>query len=420
MTSEMEGTANGRFTREDLTRLNHLVGLVYSGAMDPSRWTKQILPEMADFIGAPTCMVLSDTRLPRSGGYLFSHGMSPELFDVYVKKFRRDDVWIKALFEKSLFLAGNVVIGDELISRARLCQSKFYRDYLSLDKNLAQTMMSILSGTTSPNAAATCSFFRGFHQPNFGEEERARQRMLLPHLTRSLALMQHLQSARVAVSTALEGLDRLSSGVLLLDDSGAVAFANRMASRILEAGNGLRLRKLRRGSAMGELVGEEVSVCRAINAAISAALKRDPQAAACRVKSVRVPGTSGPAGYTLQFSAIGEQSESRGVWGAFAAIVVIVDGGRKIDVDPTVLQNAFGLTAAEARVAIALLEHSSAKEVAASFGGSPLTVRTQIRSIYAKLGVDTRIRFVTTILGVACLPIHDGLISSPHTSAGRT
>ena len=68
---------------------------------------------------------------------------------------------------------------------------------------------------------------------------------------------------------------------------------------------------------------------------------------------------------------------------------------------PELLQNAHGLTPAEARVAIALLEGSSAKGVANYLGVSFNTVRTQIREIYTKLGVDTRARFVKLILELA-------------------
>lgn len=65
---------------------------------------------------------------------------------------------------------------------------------------------------------------------------------------------------------------------------------------------------------------------------------------------------------------------------------------------PALLQGTYGLTPAEARVAIALLEGSSAREVADYLNVSPHTVRTQLKQIYAKLGVDTRARFVKRML----------------------
>ena len=63
-------------------------------------------------------------------------------------------------------------------------------------------------------------------------------------------------------------------------------------------------------------------------------------------------------------------------------------------IQPEILQRAYGLTFAEARVAIAMLNGGSAKEVAIYLKVSPHTVRTQVRNIYAKFGVNTRVRFV--------------------------
>lgn len=68
---------------------------------------------------------------------------------------------------------------------------------------------------------------------------------------------------------------------------------------------------------------------------------------------------------------------------------------------PELLQKAHGLTPAEARVAIILLEGSSAREVADCLGVSFNTVRTQIKEVYAKLGVDSRARFVKLMLALA-------------------
>lgn len=68
---------------------------------------------------------------------------------------------------------------------------------------------------------------------------------------------------------------------------------------------------------------------------------------------------------------------------------------------PELLQGTYGLTPAEVRVAIVLLEGGSARDVADYLNVSHHTVRAQIKQIYDKLGVDTRARFVKLVLGLA-------------------
>lgn len=65
---------------------------------------------------------------------------------------------------------------------------------------------------------------------------------------------------------------------------------------------------------------------------------------------------------------------------------------------PELLRSAYGLTPAETRVAITLMEDRSAREMAENLGVSFHTVRVQIRQVYAKLGVNTRAGFVKLML----------------------
>lgn len=388
--------------KDELTRLGNLIGLIYKGATDPGRWTKDILPAIAEYVEAPACILYSALHTPQNGGYFFLHGITQEHVDHYVHKHFADDVWKIGMAERNLYVTGNVVLGDELIPRAQLLISNFYKECLSRNKNMVQLITGIVFGMDSTTSVpAVCSFFRSSHHSDFDEESRARVRLVLPHLSHSLGVMQRLRSNELAVATSLAALDRLPSGVLLLDGLGAVAFANRSAQHMLEAGNGLRLRKAHHATGLGNLVAESISDSRAISDSIGATLRRDPYVTGHFSECVTVPCASGLASYALQFSALGEQNEFAGGDRAFAAIVFITDGAKKTEVDPAALQRAYGLTFAEARVAVALLEFVSAKDVAGFLKVSQNTVRTQIKTMYAKLGVDTRTRFVKLMLGLA-------------------
>lgn len=388
--------------RDELTRLSEVIGLIYEGATDPSRWTQDILPAVTSYIETPACILFSTLHTPQNGGYSFVHGITQDLLDLYMNKYHEDDVWTIAALEKNLFFEGSVFCGEDLVPREQFRESKLYKECLSLNKNIAQPITSVIFGVDSTTSMpAACTLLRGFHHPTYGEEERARMHLLQPHLSRSLGVMQRLRTAELAVATTLAALDRLPSGTVLLDGAGRVVFANHAAQRMLDKGDGLYLRKSAHADGLGELEAHDVVTSRAINAAILATLKRDPYATPHFSKSVVVSQPSGLGNYTLQFSALGNQNEFGGGQGGYAAIVFIADSAQKPVIDPASLQGAYGLTTAEARAAIALLEHVSAKEAAQVLNVSPHTVRTQIRSIYAKLGVDTRARFVKVMLGLA-------------------
>lgn len=387
---------------DDLIQLSELIGLIYEGATDPSRWTKDILPCLAQYFQVPDCLLFTPMHAPKDGGYTFMYGRSQELQDRYSSKYQAEDPLVKAALEKNQIVEGNVFLGDDLVPRKQWLESKLYTECYSSHPNIAQVMTSCVFGLeTTHSMLSVFTLCRSLQHPDFGEEDLARLRLVLPHISRSLGVMERLRSAELAVASSLAALDRLPSGVLLLDGSGTVTFANRSAQRMLDDGDGLRLRKLSNATGLGDLVAQRDSDSRAISNAISATLRRDPYATPHFSKSVVVPRTSGLASYTLQLSALGDQNEFGGDGGAFAAIIFIADGLQKMDIDPTALQSVYGLTLAETKVAIALLEFSSVKKVANVLGVSPHTVQTHIKQVYAKLGVDTRTRFVKLMLGLA-------------------
>ena len=395
MTERMENT------QEELTRLSELIGLIYEGATNPNRWTRDILPAITEYIQAPECILFTPSHTPQNGGYFFIHGIAQDHIDLYLNKYVHTDVWVRAGAERNLFLESNIIIGEELVPREQLLQSMIYKEYLCRDPNMAQLLSSVIFSIDSTNSMPTvCSFFRGFHHPAFGEAEHERMRLILPHLSRSLGVMQRLRTAELTVAATLAAFDRLPTGVLLTDTAGEVTFANQAARRMLDSGNGLELKKGMRTHGLGQLTADNALAKRALSAALRSTLARDPYRTEHFSDSVIIPHLSGKATYALQFSALGEQSEF-GAGNTFAAIIFVTDGAQQVEVDPVLLKNAYDLTSAETRVAIALLECSSVQEVADYFNLSPHTVRTHLKQIYAKLGVDTRTRFVKLMLGLA-------------------
>jgi DNA-binding CsgD family transcriptional regulator len=387
---------------EELLRLSYLIGLIYEGATDPSRWTRDILPAVAEYIQAPECILFTNLHTPQNGGYFFIHGMTQDHVDLYMNKYHSHDVWTKAAIEQNTMFEGNVFTGDEIVPRQQLLESKIYKECLSRDINMAQLLAGSVFGMDSARSMPTAfSFFRGLHHDDFNEDDRARLRLILPHLSRSLGVLQRLQTAELAVATSMAALDRLPSGVLLLDSFGLVAFANIAAKNMLNNNDGLRLSKLTNTTGLGKLVADNIATSKAIDHAISATLNRVAYDIPHFSRCIKVPRTSGTASYNLQFSSLGDHIEFGESTGAYSTIIFMIDSTHELSVDPSALQSAYGLTPAEAKVAVLLLESSSAQEVAEKLGTSLNTVRSQIKQIYTKLGVDSRARFVKLLLGMS-------------------
>lgn len=282
----------------------------------------------------------------------------------------------------------------ELVPYDELIETKWYKGFLSLDPGLMQMMTGVVFGLHSDVAMPTiCTFFRGMDTPVFCNEDCTRLRLILPHLSRSLGVMQRLRSAELTIATTFAALDRLTSGVLLTDAAGCVTFANRRAQCILSEDNGLCLTGNNSAGQMVRLSAFHHADTESIAQAIAASL--NPRTAPHFSQNIKIMQRSGNASYTLHFSALGKNCEYNS-----SVIIFINDSTKRISVDPAALQQSYALTPTESRVAITLLDCATADEVSREMGISVATVRTHMRQIYAKLGVNNRAHFVKLMLGL--------------------
>lgn len=86
-----------------------------------------------------------------------------------------------------------------------------------------------------------------------------------------------------------------------------------------------------------------------------------------------------------------------------AAIMLTLLEERPVTPRPGVLQLLFGLTPAEARVAVAITSGSTIRETAEDLCVAESTVRSQLRAAFGKLGVRRQAELVQRVIAVATL-----------------
>lgn len=90
-----------------------------------------------------------------------------------------------------------------------------------------------------------------------------------------------------------------------------------------------------------------------------------------------------------------EVGESDGV------LMLVADGSNELLPDPNLLRLLFDLTPAEARIARSISEGMTIDEISKNNGTSAMTVRTQLRSVFAKTGATRQVELVRLLMGIA-------------------
>jgi DNA-binding CsgD family transcriptional regulator len=289
--------------------------------------------------------------------------LSPESYDHYRRYYGRLDPKA-ALFTRHG--AGFLFNDAEHFDDRFVAKDSFYQEF-SAPLGTRHTLDHMVGrcGTEDVYLAAMRSAALG----PYDNAAAGRLRRAGEHFLRALKLRSTLELAQRA-SAALDGL---SYGIVILDETLRIVFANGFARDTLSDCTELAIRHAR-------LNARSAAAEQFLAGASSQALHRGAPAAMTRLtrrdgRKLYLWRVGLPASSPLA------QAERPGV------LLVLRDPRRQPMVDASVLLTLFGLTDAEARLALAIGAGARLEAVAAERGVKLSTVRTQLLSVLAKMGV---------------------------------
>lgn len=381
----------------ELRELSELIGRIYDASVEPA-----VLPEVVErtalWVGASKGLLMTPLTPPSAGGYALPYNIDQAGLELWATRYHKHDIWSERFVAAGLLYEGSIACSHEYVSDEEFLESILYREHLC-KYDMAQGLNGIIFDMESPLAVPTAfNFYRGRNDARFGDEEKRRLGLLIPHFSRAMGVMLRLRDAEFRVAASLAALDRIHSGILLFAADGTVTFANDAAWRTFEESDGLKL--FQAGGAQ-KLTAHDAQANARLNEALATALDHERIEVPHFARSVAVPRRSGAIPYSVQFSALPAGNEFVQGNTAPQAIAFITDCAAHPCTDAALLRQVFGLTPAEARAALALAEGGSIEEAAATLFVTPATLKTQLKNIYQKTGVDTRAKLVRLILALA-------------------
>ena len=205
-----ESNASGR-----LTAFSSLLHDVYAASADPALW-HQALDAIARAMRAVQALLFTPYVGPHHGGFFYAWNIKEQDLLLYSSKYIDHDLWAHSAQRNGFMTEGAVAFDDELVPREELLASVYYREFLS-PMSVARLCSGVIFAGAPGLPSTVLSIYRGPHDAPFGQEDRELMLLLMPHLSRSLGLMHRLGLARHQEASMRAALDRLSVGVLLLD-----------------------------------------------------------------------------------------------------------------------------------------------------------------------------------------------------------
>lgn len=383
----------------DPSRFADLVGGIYDAALQPERWTG-VVERMLPFVQADAGIVFTPFDRIDEAGFSFPANISQDFLQIYASRYQQYDLWAIGAREAGALRSGNVFAGDDVVPRARLIASRFYREFLRSQGTSRICIACIFEGGEQPGVLNTVlSVHRGLRSRPFSERSKERLRLLVPHISRSLGVMFRLRDADLRVAATRGALDRLASGIVLIGERRQVVFANRAAARLLGERDGVELAA---GRSSDERLGAGT---RAKTAEIDAAIGRALAPASAEIPhfsvGVRVPRSAGRAPVVLNISALPEDNAFGGPTDRARVIVFMTDTGASPPINVEMVKRFYSLTDAEMRLVEQVCAGGSLKEVAARLGVGEATAHTQLQSVFGKTETSRQAELVKLVLSLS-------------------
>ena len=354
--------------------VGHVIARIYDAACDGSRW-----PETLELLSRASGSLCATHFLWRK---------DKEALDFFVgsKGYTGDDDYrasysaIDPRRQLSQRLPeGGILRCHEHLDREYVANSPFYQDF-SLKHDRRFLMSTHLIKTDQVSCFAV--LHRTAEQGAFTEKDRNFLKVLHPHLRRAAQIHTRMEELEAARRSARATLDQLSFGVITANEQGRVMALNRVAEEVARSSDGLAIRSGRL-IATGEAGPRLAEAIRLATMALPTAVRQGG--------SVLVGRPSGRPAYRVLVAPNAEPG---------TALMFISDPERVSAPRQEHLRALFGMTSAEAQVAMELTAGKRLEDIAEERAVSMGTVRSQLKSLLHKTGTDRQSELVRTLLTI--------------------
>jgi len=351
------------------SQMLEFIGQLYDAAADPVAWSP-MAGRMAALFGAESCLLqVADLRAGGTEFLAVTDNIPASFWSGYAERYYRDDQWAQAAFRnRDRALLGENIVSDDWYKNSEfvneLCVTARAHYFIGAGLSLGDERVGLV----------------GIHRPRdgsaFGQDDRRRLDILLPHVARASELSFRLGRALLGHQASLEGLDRTGTAVFVVDRGSRIVFASRLAEVLLAQAGPLR-------AAGGRLTCDNTraaaDLARLIQSAVDLAAGQ----------SGGHPGRGlafdrGAARLPLTVLVTPFRPARSGFGATRPAALVFIKDPELPNLSTRLLRDLFGLTPAQAAVARTLAAGRSLSDVAGVLGISQHTARDHLKTIFEK------------------------------------
>lgn len=356
-----------------------LVGDIYDCAIEPAKWP-HALQAIAQRMGG----FAATLSLHNPGDGTFRLDAQWNLADDYRSALEACMPFNPALPACWYHDVGQPFAFANFMGPEELRASRYFRDGMSVGGCHDAALMTV---TKSASRFGGLGIHRHESQPLYGESDLHMLRLLGPHLQRAIRIADILDARVIERDTLASVLDLLNAGVILTDGTGRIVHCNAAAARHLDDAGALR-----RGTSV--LSGRDVPGAGELRQAIASAgsgTTTDIPKAGITV-ALKGPGERDLAAWVLPLDT-GLRRDFGATYDARVAVFVR-ELGDTSPFPPELFIRRYGITPAECRLLMLLVQGMTLQDAIATLGVGMATAKTHLSRLFAKTGTASQVELM--------------------------
>lgn len=356
---------------------SRIVSAIHAAAITPQHWIGAMEAARATFASTSAALITADGE----SRVINSAFLPLEAERAYRAHYRRVDYVLDAVEHGPV---GLVRSGEALV--ALNARSEFNADWLRPNQMQDGLFVRLTDGPLP-----TCFLVATAKQDRlFATREHVQLiSALVPHLQQALCAQNHLKDLVHKANDVAEAVDNIRHGVFVVGRAAAVIYLNRVAEDIVAVGDGPFVRA---GCLGIRIPSDDATLQRHIANALG-----DESHARCG-GSLLCPRADSKRAYVIHVvpftSATPDARDSR-------ALVIVIDPERQGEPEPDLLRRLYGLTRAEAEVALRVMRGDGLKPISDEMSLSVATLKTHLQHVFTKTGTHRQAELVRLLMAIA-------------------
>lgn len=283
--------------------------------------------------------------------------------------------------------AGFAMACHHYFDDAYVAKSEFYQDFMI---KIGGRYIAGAKLTETARYSAIIAAHRNIRQGPFEERDVVLLKRLLPHLSQAASLFHKFTDFQGAQERATAALDRFPEAIFVVGQNAQILERNAAAEVLIRQGNPLRARNGRVEATDSDRTGALHKLIADAHAAAGG--KVTPPGGVLRLDRL-----SAGSHLTILVAPLRQATRNLTSATSTGVLLFVADSETQPIMPAKWLNQLYGLTPAEAEVALAIASGKTLEEIAGTNGVTKNTVRVQTQSILSKTGVRRQAELVALL-----------------------